>query len=271
MMSGLLRIFCTSISCGLSGTLTLVCALLWSPPARAQYPAHPATTAAISAHDLSARDKAVADDSFEGRGPGTVAGEAAADWIADEMKRLGLRPGNQGSYFQPVPAVTITLDPAKSSFTFNTPREAITPKFPEQVVYWSPHYASDTAKVTASPLVFVGYGVAAPEYKWNDYAGIDVKGKTVVILINDPGNEDTHPDPNFFKGKAMMYYGRWTYKFEEAARHGAAAAIIVHETEPAAYGWQVVRNSNSGASGRGSKWLTRTRARFLSKLGSRWR
>jgi Zn-dependent M28 family amino/carboxypeptidase len=94
--------------------------------------------------------------------------------------------------------------------------------------------------------VFVGYGVVAPEYNWNDYAGVDVKGKTVVILINDPGNEDANPDPNFFKGKAMTYYGRWTYKYEEAARQGAAAAIIVHETAPAAYGWQVVRNSNSG-------------------------
>ncbi len=94
--------------------------------------------------------------------------------------------------------------------------------------------------------MFVGYGVVAPEYNWNDYAGVDVKGKTVVILINDPGNEDANPDPKFFKGKAMTYYGRWTYKYEEAARQGAAAAIIVHETIPAAYGYQVVRNSNSG-------------------------
>ncbi len=100
--------------------------------------------------------------------------------------------------------------------------------------------------MTASPLVFVGYGVVAPEYGWNDYAGVDVKGKTVVILVNDPGNEDASPDPKFFKGKAMTYYGRWTYKYEEAARQGAAAAIIVHETIPAAYGYQVVRNSNSG-------------------------
>ena len=98
-----------------------------------------------------------------------------------------------------------------------------------------------------SDLVFVGYGVVAPEYKWNDYAGVDVKGKTVVILINDPGNEDANPDPKFFKGRAMTYYGRWTYKYEEAARQGAAAAIIVHETKPAAYGWQVVRTSNCGA------------------------
>jgi hypothetical protein len=215
--------------------------------ALAQYPPHPATSAKICAADLSARDKAIADDAFQGRGPGTVAGEAAADWIADEMKRIGLRPGNHGSYFQPVPAVTITLDPLKSNLTFQTPQGALTPKLPDDTVYWTPQFASGEVKLARSPLIFVGYGVVAPEYHWNDYANIDVKGKTVVVLINDPGNEDPHPDPNFFKGKAMTYYGRWTYKFEEAARHGAAAAIIVHETEPAAYGWQVVRSSNSGA------------------------
>jgi Zn-dependent M28 family amino/carboxypeptidase len=230
-----------------SFAVVLAFALSLSPsPSLAQYPAHPATRAAICATDLSARDKAISDDSFQGRGPATAAGEAAADWIADEMKRVGLRPGNHGSYFQPVPAVTITLDAAKSVFTIDTPRGALTPKFPDDTVYWTQQYASDTVKVAASPLIFVGYGVVAPEYRWNDYAGVDVKGKTVVILVNDPGNEDPHPDPSFFKGKAMTYYGRWTYKFEEAARHGAAAAIIVHETGPAAYGWQVVRNSNSG-------------------------
>ena len=223
----------------------LVFALIWNT-AFAQYPVHPVTSAAIRASDLSARDKAISDDSFQGRGPGTVAGEASADWIADEMKRVGLTPGNHGSYFQPVPAVAITLDAGKSVFSLQTPQGALRPNFPNDVVYWSPRYASESVKVNASPLIFVGYGVVAPEYKWNDYAGIDVKGKTVVILINDPGNEDPSPDPKFFKGRAMTYYGRWTYKFEEAARHGAAAAIIVHETGPAAYGWQVVRSSNSG-------------------------
>ena len=119
------------------------------------------------------------------------------------------------------------------------------PTFPDQVTYWTPRFAGTEVKVEDAPLVFVGYGVVAPEYNWNDYAGVDVKGKTVVILINDPGNED-NADPKFFKGKAMTYYGRWTYKYEEAARQGAAAAVIVHETIPAAYGYQVVRNSNSG-------------------------
>jgi len=210
------------------------------------YPGHPATSPAITAADVLARDKAISDDRFQGRGPGTKAGEAASQWIADEMKRIGLSPGNHGSYFQPVPAVNIALDAAHSSLAFATPMSALIPRFPDDAVYWTPQFASADVVVKDAPLVFVGYGVVAPEYNWNDYAGVDVKGKTVVILINDPGNEDAHPDPNFFKGKAMTYYGRWTYKYEEAARHGAAAAIIVHETSPAAYGWQVVRNSNSG-------------------------
>ncbi|HSC18863.1 MAG TPA: M28 family peptidase [Rhizomicrobium sp.] len=214
--------------------------------AASPFPAHPVTTAEITAADLSARDKAISDDAFQGRGPGTQTGEAAAQWIADEMKRIGLKPGNRGSYFQPVPAVNIALDAAQSSFTINTPKGALSPKFPDDDVYWTPQFKSADVSVTNSPLVFVGYGVVAPEYRWNDYAGVDVKGKTVVILINDPGNEDANPDPKFFKGKAMTYYGRWTYKYEEAARQGAAAAIIVHETKPAAYGWEVVRNSNSG-------------------------
>ncbi|MBI1329942.1 MAG: M28 family peptidase [Alphaproteobacteria bacterium] len=215
------------------------------------YPGHPDTSPEITAADLAARDKALADDAFEGRGPGTKNGEAAAQWIADEMKRIGLKPGNHGSYFQMVPTVNITLDAANSSLVFDTKEGQINPKFPDEDVYWTPRFKGTKVSVKDSPLVFVGYGVVAPEYNWNDYAGVDVKGKTVIILVNDPGNEDASPDPKFFKGKAMTYYGRWTYKYEEAARQGAAAAIIVHEDAPAAYGWQVVRNSNSGTK----SWL----------------
>jgi Zn-dependent M28 family amino/carboxypeptidase len=235
---------------GLSGFLA-VGVVLTASLAAAQAPPHRATVADITAADLAARDKAIADDVFEGRGPGTKAGEQAADWIAGEMKSIGLQPGNHGGYFQDVPAVTITLDPSLSTLSVVTPQGLLTPKFADDVAWWTPQFASDTVKVANAPLVFVGYGVVAPEYHWNDYAGVDVKGKTVVILINDPGNEDPNPDTAFFKGRAMTYYGRWTYKYEEAARHGAAAAIIVHETAPAAYGWQVVRNSNSGAK----SWL----------------
>ena len=160
-----------------------------------RFPGHPATTAEITAADLSARDKALADDAFQGRGPGTPAGEAAAQWIADEMKRIGLKPGNRGSWFQPVPAVNIALDPAQSSLTFSTSKGVLSPKFPDDDVYWTPQFKSADVSVANSPLVFVGYGVVAPEYNWNDYAGVDVKGKTVVILVNDPGNEDASHDP----------------------------------------------------------------------------
>jgi Zn-dependent M28 family amino/carboxypeptidase len=225
--------------------LILAPVALWAAAAT-NYPGHPNTSADIVAADVLARDRAISDDAFEGRGPGTKNGEAAAQWIADEMKRIGLKPGNHDSYFQRVPVVNIALDAVSSSLVFNTPQGAITPKFPDETVYWTPQFAGADVNVKASQLVFVGYGVVAPEYHWNDYAGIDVKGKTVVILINDPGNEERPGNPAFFKGKAMTYYGRWTYKYEEAARQGAAAAIIVHETGPAAYGWQVVRNSNSG-------------------------
>ena len=215
--------------------------------AHAAYPAHPKTVPDITGADISARVRAISDNAFEGRGPGTSNGEAAAAWIADELKRLGVAPANGSSYFQPVPAVSITLDASASHLAFATPKGPLTPKFADEAVYWTPQFAAPDVKVINSDLVFVGYGVVAPEFGWDDYAGIDVKGKTVVVLINDPGNEDAKPDPKFFKGKAMTYYGRWTYKYEEAARHGAAAALIVHETAPAAYGWQVVKTSNSGA------------------------
>jgi Zn-dependent M28 family amino/carboxypeptidase len=224
----------------------LALAAFGADAAPSPYPGHPATSPQINAADISARDKALADDAFQGRGPGSPQGEAAAQWIADEMKRIGLAPGYRGSYFQTVPAVNITLDPRKSNLSFSTNSGALTPKYLDEVVYFTPRLTA--VDVTKAQLVFVGYGVVAPEYHWNDYAGIDVKGKTVVILINDPGNQAARPDAKLFKGKAMTYYGRWTYKYEEAARHGAAAAIIVHETIPAAYGWQVVRNSFSGAT-----------------------
>ncbi len=212
--------------------------------AAAPEPAHPQTTAAITAGDLLARDRAISDDVFEGRGPGTAAGERAAEWIADEMKRLGIAPGNRDGYFQSVPSVTITMDAARSSLLIAGADGERPFKFADEAVWWTPHYDRADVTVDRAPLVFVGYGVVAPEENWNDYAGIDVKGKVVVVLINDPGFITR--DDTLFKGRAMTYYGRWTYKFEEAARQGAAGVIIVHETEPAAYGWEVVRNSNSG-------------------------
>jgi Zn-dependent M28 family amino/carboxypeptidase len=209
-------------------------------------PGHPRTSPDIRGEDLSSRIEALASDHYQGRGPGSPAGEKAADWIAAEMRRIGLEPGNHGSYFQDVPAVEITLDPGRSSLEFRGPAAvgALKPAFADEVVYWTRHAAGPDESVVNSPLVFVGHGVSAPEERWDDFAGLDVKGKTLIVLVNDPGF--TTRDPGLFKGRAMTYQGRWTYKYEEAARRGAAAVLIVHETEPAGYAWQVVRNSNTG-------------------------
>ena len=205
------------------------------------------TTADINAGDLAKRVKALADDTFEGRGPGTPVGEAAAAWIGAEMARIGLQPGgDNGSYFQKVAMVNQAIDPEQSFLTFTAPDGTEMPTvLKEDAVIWTKHQETNTISFEPSDVVFVGYGVDAPEYQWNDYGDQDYTGKTVVILVNDPGFATG--DSDLFKGKAMTYYGRWTYKYEEAARKGATAAIIVHETEPASYGWDVVKNSWSGA------------------------
>ncbi|MEM7328310.1 MAG: M28 family metallopeptidase [Pseudomonadota bacterium] len=205
------------------------------------------TTADINADDLRQRIATLADDAFEGRAPAAPIGEKTADWIAAEMERVGLQPaGENGTWFQTVGMVEQTLDEAASSLTISggASGEDFAMTLREDVVLWTKKQDRDEASWQDSELVFVGYGVVAPEYGWNDYAGLDVEGKTVVMLVNDPGyaRED-----ELFKGKAMTYYGRWTYKFEEAGRQGATGAIIVHETAPASYGWDVVENSWSGA------------------------
>ncbi len=205
------------------------------------------TAAAINTDDLAIRIKTLADDAFEGRAPGTEIGEQTADWIAAEFERLGVQPGGEnGTFFQTVGMVEQTLDEAASSLTFagGASGDAFPMTLKETAVLWTKRQNELELDWTNSELVFVGYGVVAPEYGWNDYEGLDAEGKTVVMLVNDPGyaRED-----ELFKGKSMTYYGRWTYKFEEAARQGATGAIVVHETAPASYGWDVVANSWSGA------------------------
>ena len=205
------------------------------------------TTAAITADDLASRIAILADDAFEGRAPAAEIGEKTADWVAAEMTRIGLQPaGENGTWFQTVGMVEQTLDENASSLIFagGASGEEFPMVLKEDAVMWTKKQDRDEAAWDNSELVFVGYGVIAPEYGWDDYAGLDVEGKTVVMLVNDPGyaRED-----ELFKGKSMTYYGRWTYKFEEAGRQGATGAIIVHETAPASYGWDVVGNSWSGA------------------------
>ncbi|RYZ15313.1 MAG: M20/M25/M40 family metallo-hydrolase [Alphaproteobacteria bacterium] len=203
------------------------------------------TSPEITAADLGARIKELSNDKYEGRGPGTVAGEKAADWIAAEMKRIGLEPGNpDGTYFQVVKMVQQTVDPATSSLKIAGPNNKTWDlKLGPDAVYGTKDQKNATVSFADSDLVFVGYGVVAPEANWNDY-GIDVKGKTVVMFVNDPGFITN--DATLFNGNAMTYYGRWTYKFEEAARQGATAAILIHEEKPAAYGWNVVEGSWTG-------------------------
>jgi len=186
----------------------------------------------------------LASDEFEGRAPGTRGGRMTIDYLVREFSELGLKPGYGDSYLQPVPMIELT-NAERSDLTIDLDKESMTLSFPEHMVINSRRLGSDPHAVENSEIVFVGYGVVAPEYDWNDYAGLDVEGKTVVILVNDPGFATG--DEELFNGEAMTYYGRWTYKYEEAARQGAAAALVVHETEPASYPWEVVVNSWSGA------------------------
>jgi Zn-dependent M28 family amino/carboxypeptidase len=197
----------------------------------------------INAADFAELDRTLSSDAFEGRGPGTPGEDKTVDYIKAQMQRMGLKPGNGGEWFQTVPMVETTADPA-TTLNLDVNGKPHVLMFGDDMVIGT-RTGQTEVDIKASPLVFVGYGVDAPEQHWNDYAGIDVKGKTVVMLVNDPGFH-AH-DASLFEGKRMTYYGRWTYKFEEAARKGAAAAIIIHDTEGASYGWDVVKNSWSGA------------------------
>lgn len=203
-----------------------------------------AASDAINAEDLLKHIKVLASDEFEGRAPGSKGEELSVKYITEQFKALGLKPGNpNGSYTQEVPLAGIKTTPTASLKV----KDAVTDlKFPRDYVASSARL-QDKIDVTNSDIVFVGYGIVAPEYGWDDYKGVDVKGKTILMLINDPPIPDpTSPgqlDPKMFRGRAMTYYGRWTYKYEIAAEKGAAAAVIIHETEPAAYPFSVVQTS----------------------------
>ena len=200
--------------------------------------------AIASAAEIGRRIEKLASDEFEGRAPGTPGGRAASQYIADEMEAAGLLPmGEDGSYFQTLTLTQATTLPS-STLTLSKEEEIVlSADQSKNMVYWTKHL-DDNVSLADSDVVFVGYGIVAPEYGWNDYAGLDAAGKTVVMLVNDPGFATK--DERLFKGNAMTYYGRWTYKFEEAGRQGAAAAIIIHETEPASYGWDVVSGGWTG-------------------------
>ncbi|MDB5680938.1 MAG: peptidase [Sphingomonas bacterium] len=213
-------------------------ALALAAPALAQ-----SSAPAISVDTLKDVTKTLSSDAFEGRAPTTPAEAKATGYIVERMKAAGLKPGNEGSWFQDVPLVELTAQ-NMTPMTFTGGKAPVSLTYRTDMVL-ATYGVTPKVDIENSDVVFVGYGINAPEKGWNDYAGVDVKGKTVVVLVNDPDWETPGKD-GLFEGKAMTYYGRWTYKFEEAARQGAAAVLIVHDTEPAAYGWGVVQSSWTG-------------------------
>src|SRR5580698_3622493 len=213
-------------------------------------PAVKAAEASIDGEKIRAHVRFLADDLLEGRGPGLRGSELAAKYIATQFALYGLKPGgDNGTYLQQVNFVGMKAIPEKTTMS-------LVPKRPEgqmaiglfsiDLKYGDDFTVSNrtltpVAEIDA-PIVFGGYGITAPEFGWDDYAGVDVKGKVVLVIVGDPPSDD----PKFFGGKALTYYGRWTYKFEQAARKGAVGALIIHRTDLASYGWDVVKNSNSG-------------------------
>lgn len=197
--------------------------------------------ASIDPEKIRAHVRFLSLDLLEGRGPGKRGGELAAEYIATQFALSGLEPaGDNGTYFQRVPLVAVHTVEDKTKFSL-VPAHGQ----PVDLAYGTEIVSKDqTGQATAdldAPIVFVGYGIHAPEYKWDDYAGVDLKGKIALMIVNEPPSNDE----NFFKGKALTYYGRWTYKYEEAARRGAVGVLLIHRTDLASYGWDVVRNSQA--------------------------
>jgi Zn-dependent M28 family amino/carboxypeptidase len=252
-------------------------ALATAASAGAQPTALSAPPAEFSAPAVLAHVKVLASDEFEGRAPGTRGEDLSVAYIADQFKKAGVAPGNvDGTYFQKVPMVGMTADPS-AQLTFRKGDVARTLNFKDDVVAWTKR-VQPIVTVQGSDVVFVGYGIEAPEFQWDDFKGVDVSGKTLIVLVNDPPVPDpadpSRLDPKTFGGRAMTYYGRWTYKYEKGAEKKAAAVLIVHETEPAAYPFSVVQSKvteqfdlltpDHGMSRAGIEgWVTRDQAKAL--------
>jgi Zn-dependent M28 family amino/carboxypeptidase len=205
------------------------------PQRRAGAAPEPVPLPAINVAAIDAHLRYLADDLLEGRAPGTRGGELAVKYIAAQFQALGLEPAAaDGSYFQPVALVGLTPHP---SLAWGTPGHAAALRYLDDFVAWAER--ADAHIVADGDVVFVGYGIAAPEWQWDDYKGADLRGKILLMLVNDPGLQDS----TVFHGRTLTYYGRWTYKLEEAARRGALGAVLVHTPESATYGWEVVRGS----------------------------
>jgi Zn-dependent M28 family amino/carboxypeptidase len=264
--------------CGCSGTERTQS----QPPAQeSRQPAPSIPMPAIDAGRILERTRALSSDEFEGRGPGTKGEDLTVAYLEEEFRKLGLQPGNpDGSFVQNVPLVGITAANTQPLTVTGGARKA-TFEWSDEVVAWSKR-VTGTAAIRDSEVIFAGYGVTAPEFDWNDFKDVDIKGKTIIVLVNDPQVPDPSDpsklDERLFNGTAMTYYGRWTYKFEEGARRGAAGIFVVHETGPAGYPFSVVQGNlrekfdlvtpdkNMGRAAI-EGWLTLDAARQILKMG----
>jgi Zn-dependent M28 family amino/carboxypeptidase len=222
-------------TCHAQAAITAVPQVAGVPPAATQ------AAGSIDAEKIRAHVKFLASDLLEGRGPGKRGAELAAEYIATQFALDGLKPaGDNGTFFQNVPLYAVHTDEAQTTASF-VPNSGE----PIKLTYGSDYVTKDERGETSAdidaPIVFVGYGIIAPEYHWDDYAGVDVKGKVLLVIVNEPPSDEE----KFFKGSTMTYYGRWTYKYEEAARHGAAGVLIIHREDLASYPWSVVQNSQA--------------------------
>jgi Zn-dependent M28 family amino/carboxypeptidase len=225
-----------------AGAQTAIKTMVAAPPDPRPSSAAFAALETISPERIRAHVRFLANDLLEGRGTGQRGGDIAAEYIAAQFAVYGLKPvGDNGTYMQKVPMVGISPAPGTTFSLVPTSGAPIALKVLDDYVAYD--QTQQPQSDIDAPIVFVGYGIHAPEYNWDDYKDTDLKGKVLLMLVNEPTSGD---DPKFFKGKALTYYGRWTYKYEEAARRGAVGAILIHQTEMASYPWEVVRNSNSG-------------------------
>ena len=183
--------------------------------------------------------KTLSSDEFGGRKPLTEYETKTIHYIADEFKKLGLQPANNGSYFQPVKEIATYTRPEKNRIRVKCAKGNVDLQFSDDIVVWT-NRGTEKVVIPTTDIVFCGFGINAPEYGWNDYEGIDVKGKIVIAMVNDPGFYDS----SLFRGRNMTYYGRWTYKFEEAKRQGAAGVWVLHNKPAASYGWEVCQSSH---------------------------
>ena len=223
--------------------LSLTCGFLFGCGGEAPMELKMVGIDSINEADISKHIQILASDEFEGRGPSSPGEVKTVNYLVDAYKKIGLKPGIEESYFQEVPLVAISPDPTTTIIISGGDGDDLSLNYNKDMMVWTTQVQEEVS-VENAEMIFVGYGIIAPEYSWNDYADVDVTGKVVVVMVNDPGYATQ--DDAVFNGNSMTYYGRYTYKYEEAARQGAAGVYLIHETKPAAYPWAVVTGSWAG-------------------------